>query len=141
MRTGGHVNAEFKGRQREEYRWFALSASLPGISMDAEKAARRIVSAIRRGDAEYVAGFPAKLAAVIHGLVPGTTADAAGAIAQRLLPDSGSELRRVEGKTLERKEGSWLWRALTSLGRDSVSRFQEHRPPRPPHSRAETSPA
>ena len=127
MRTGGHVNAEFKGRQREEYRWFALNASLPGISMDAEKAARRIVEAVRRGDADYVAGFPAKLAAVIHGIAPGMTADAAGAVARLFLPDFESGRQRLVGKTLERKEGAWLWKVLTALGRDSVSRFQEHR--------------
>ncbi|HJS73065.1 MAG TPA: SDR family NAD(P)-dependent oxidoreductase [Vicinamibacteria bacterium] len=127
MRTGGHVNAEFKGHQREEYRWFALSASMPGISMDAEKAARRIVEAVRRGDADCVVGFPAKLAAFIHGLAPGTTADAAGVVARRFLPDVTTGRERVKGRYLERKEGAWLWRALTSLGRESVSRFQEFR--------------
>ena len=75
--------------------------------MDAEKAARRIVEAVRRGDAEYVVGFPAKLAAVIHGLLPGMTADAAGAVARLFLAglrvgtgksrgkDSRAEGRRV----------------------------------------------
>ncbi len=128
MRTGGHVNAEFKGQQRDEYRWFALNATLPGISMDAEKAARRIVKAVKRGDADYVVGLPAKLAALIHGVAPGMTADAAGTVSRWLLPDAGSGHLRVKGRTLERKERAWLWKALTTLGRDSVSRFQEHRP-------------
>jgi NAD(P)-dependent dehydrogenase (short-subunit alcohol dehydrogenase family) len=131
MRTGGHVNAEFKGHQREEYRWFALSASLPGIAMDAEKAARRIVEAARRGDAECVVGLPAKIAASIHGLVPGVTADGAGAVARLFLPDAATGRERVKGRNLERKEGGWLWKALTSFGRESVARFQELRAPGP----------
>jgi NAD(P)-dependent dehydrogenase (short-subunit alcohol dehydrogenase family) len=127
MRTGGHVNAEFKGEPREEYRWFALNASLPGISLDAEKAARRIVEAVRRGDADCVVGFPAKLAAAIHGLLPGITADAAGAVADLLLPEAAPYQERAEGRFLERKENGWLWKALTAMGRESVSRFQELR--------------
>jgi short-subunit dehydrogenase len=131
MRTGGHVNAEFKGHQRDEYRWFALSASLPGIAMDAEKAARRIVDAVRRGDANCVVGVPAKLAALIHGLVPGVAADAAGAGARLFLPDAATGRERIKGRNLERKEGGWLWKALTSFGRESVARFQELRAPGP----------
>ena len=45
MRTGSHVNAEFAGQQAKEFTWFGLGASLPLISMDAERAARQIVAA------------------------------------------------------------------------------------------------
>ncbi|MGH9335135.1 MAG: SDR family NAD(P)-dependent oxidoreductase, partial [Vicinamibacteria bacterium] len=127
LRTGGHVNAEFKGQHHDEYRWFALAASLPGIAMDPEKAARRIVEAVRRGDAEAVVGAPAKLAALVHGIFPKLTADAARAIA-RILPESIPAHQKLRGRKLERRrERSLVWRALTTLGRDSVSRFQEHR--------------
>src|SRR5207253_3425233 len=43
MRTGSYGNALFKGKHEAELTWFALGASLPGISMDAERAARQIV--------------------------------------------------------------------------------------------------
>jgi NAD(P)-dependent dehydrogenase (short-subunit alcohol dehydrogenase family) len=39
MRTGSHVRAEFAGRKNQEFTWFSLGASLPLISMDAERAA------------------------------------------------------------------------------------------------------
>ena len=49
MRTGSHVNARFKGDLRVEFALFATAASLPGISMGAERAARTIIRAVERG--------------------------------------------------------------------------------------------
>src|SRR5918997_1127581 len=54
MRTGSPRNALFKGRHRAEYAWFAISDSLPITSMMAERAARQIIDACRRGRAELV---------------------------------------------------------------------------------------
>ena len=57
MRTGSHLNAEFRGQQEREYTWFSLGASLPLISMDAERAAPtdRPGNQARRGRADPVA--------------------------------------------------------------------------------------
>ena len=52
MRTGSHRNAQFKGDAPREYRWFSLGASLPGVSIAAHRAARRIVEAIDAGREE-----------------------------------------------------------------------------------------
>ena len=49
MRTGSHLNARFTGRAGKEFTWFSLGASLPLISMDAERAARQIIAAVRPG--------------------------------------------------------------------------------------------
>jgi NAD(P)-dependent dehydrogenase (short-subunit alcohol dehydrogenase family) len=73
MRTGSPRHAFFKGRYRAEYAWFSISDSLPLVSMDAPRAARQIVDALRWGDAGRVLGVPAKLAATAHALFPGTT--------------------------------------------------------------------
>ena len=48
MRTGSHLNARFGGRAPEEATWFALGATLPGITIGGEHAARAIVDATRR---------------------------------------------------------------------------------------------
>jgi hypothetical protein len=88
MRTGSPRNAEFKGRHRAEYAWFAISDSLPGFSMSAEKAARQILNACRYGSAEVVLSLPAKLGVLLHGIAPGFTADLNGWV-NRLLPGSG----------------------------------------------------
>ena len=47
MRTGSHLQARFTGQARKEFTWFWLGASLPLISMDAERAARQIIEAMR----------------------------------------------------------------------------------------------
>ena len=44
MRTGSHLKAEFTGDAAAEYAWFAPGASMPFVSMDAERAAAKIVS-------------------------------------------------------------------------------------------------
>jgi NAD(P)-dependent dehydrogenase (short-subunit alcohol dehydrogenase family) len=71
MRTGSPRHALFKGRHRTEYAWFSISDSLPLVSMDASRAARQIVDALRRGEARRVLGLPAKLGATAHALFPG----------------------------------------------------------------------
>src|SRR5581483_2405495 len=54
MRTGSFLNAEFKGDDEREAAWFSVSASLPGPSMSAVRAARQIISATKRGTAEKI---------------------------------------------------------------------------------------
>src|SRR5947209_10500262 len=44
MRTGSHAQAEFKGRHDDEFAWFAASAGAPLISMNADRAARKILA-------------------------------------------------------------------------------------------------
>lgn len=88
MRTGSPRHARFKGKHRAEYAWFTLADSLPGPSMSAERAARRIVEACRHGEAEVVLGLPARILASVHGVLPGTTTRALAAV-DRLLPDGG----------------------------------------------------
>jgi NAD(P)-dependent dehydrogenase (short-subunit alcohol dehydrogenase family) len=88
MRTGSPPNAWFKGRHRAEYAWFSISDSLPGTSMSVERAARQIVAACRRGDAEVVLSLPAQAAVLFHGVFPGLAADLLGVI-NRLLPAPG----------------------------------------------------
>jgi short-subunit dehydrogenase len=88
MRTGSARHARFKGRHRAEYVWFSLSASLPGVSMGAERAARRIVEACARGQAELVLSLPAKLAVAFHVRFPNLSAALRTGVA-RLLPGPG----------------------------------------------------
>lgn len=88
MRTGSPRNAFFKGKNESEYTWFSISGALPVVSMSANRAARRIVTACARGQAELVLTLPAKLAAKLHGNFPGLTTDLMG-LMNRLLPSPG----------------------------------------------------
>ena len=85
MRTGGPRHGQFKGNHRAEYAWFSISGALPLVSMNADRAAQKILSACRYGRAEVTLSLPAKLAVTIDALAPGLTAEVT-AIAARLLP-------------------------------------------------------
>ncbi len=87
MRTGSIFNAWFKGRHRAEFAWFAIAGSLPLLSIDAQRAAHRVVDATKHGDAEVVITWSAKLAVAANGLAPDLVADATAA-ANRWLPVS-----------------------------------------------------
>ena len=76
MRTGSHLQARFTGQAGKEFTWFALGASLPLISMDAERAARQIIGAVRQRRAEVILTPAAQLISRIAGLAPGLTSDA-----------------------------------------------------------------
>jgi NAD(P)-dependent dehydrogenase (short-subunit alcohol dehydrogenase family) len=89
MRTGSHLNAEFKGRHEDEYAWFALGGSLPGFSMSAERAAQKILAACARGDAEAVLGLPAKLAVAARAMCPNFVVDALALVNRLLMPEPG----------------------------------------------------
>jgi NAD(P)-dependent dehydrogenase (short-subunit alcohol dehydrogenase family) len=85
MRTGSTYNARFKGRHRQEFAWFHLSNAIPGVSVSAGRAARRIVDACRHGDAEVILTPGARAAVLANGISPVTTARLLS-LANRLLP-------------------------------------------------------
>ena len=117
MRTGSPLNAFFKGRAEREYVWFTIGDSVPGLSMNAERAARRIVAAAKRGRPEITLTLPAKLGARIHGVAPGTVTRLLGVV-NRLLPTAdatsqtavrGAEAHRaVRGPVFDRLVGLTL---------------------------------
>ncbi len=121
MRTGSHLNAYFKGNHRQEFTWFSLGATLPGVAMNANRAARRIVAAVLRGQAEIVLTPQAKLAVLAHGLAPGLTSDLLGWV-NRLLPQPGDAAARHPGAESE----TALTRSfLTKLGREAAREFNQ----------------
>ncbi len=74
MRTGSHTAALFRGQQDKEFTWFSLGASLPLLSMDADRAAQRIVAAALAGKAEVILTPLAQLGARGANVFPGLTA-------------------------------------------------------------------
>jgi NAD(P)-dependent dehydrogenase (short-subunit alcohol dehydrogenase family) len=85
MRTGSTYNATFKGRHRQEFAWFHVSGSLPGLSIDARRAARQIIDACRHGDPELIITAPARLAVMLNGVAPKVVARMMR-LANRVLP-------------------------------------------------------
>jgi NAD(P)-dependent dehydrogenase (short-subunit alcohol dehydrogenase family) len=126
MRTGSPVNARFGGQVEAEFAWFALADSLPLLSMDAERAAAQVVEATRRGEAERVLTLPAALAARLHGLMPGVTADLLGLV-NRLLPDAEpTDHGRVRGETARRWLASPLLDTLIGWTLSAARRYNQY---------------
>ncbi len=122
MRTGSHVNAYFKGQNEKEYALFSIANALPFSSISAESAARQIVRAARRGDAEAILSPQAKIAARMNALFPETTADILSLV-NRLLPANGGiGTAKVSGKESE----SWIAPSiLTSLSDKEIIQNNE----------------
>ncbi|MNY03412.1 putative ketoacyl reductase [compost metagenome] len=104
MRTGSPLNAWFKGQQAKEFLWFALADSWPGLSQDAERSARKIVDATRRGIGETTLSWQALALGIAHDLFPNLTLDAF-ALVNRLMPSAdgaGTAGRQGKEVTLRR---------------------------------------
>lgn len=71
MRTGSPLHVSFRGDAAAEFAWFAAGDLVPFTSMSAERAARRIVKAIRRGERHVTLSLPARFLGLAHDLAPG----------------------------------------------------------------------
>ncbi len=115
MRTGSPMNAQFKGQHDVEYAWFKVSSSIPGLTIAAERAARRIVEACRYGDPSLTITPQAKLAAAMNAVAPNAVARAMMAVS-RMLPartgPSGNEI--VKGRDTQPRT-RWTPSVVTAL--------------------------
>jgi NAD(P)-dependent dehydrogenase (short-subunit alcohol dehydrogenase family) len=126
MRTGSHLNAEFGGEQEAEYRWFALGASAPyPVAISADRAARLIVRAAKRGQAECTYPLSAVIAARLTGLLPGETTNAL-AVVDRFLPKPPRQLTGTRpGAAVEADIESPALHAATVLGRSAAKEYKQ----------------
>lgn len=129
MRTGSHLHAEFGGEQEAEYRWFALGASAPyPIAVGAERAAKLIVRAMKRGQAECTYPLSAVVATRLNGLLPSATTNVL-ALVDRLLPRPPKQPTGTSpGTVIEADLDAPLLRAATALGRAAAEKYNQVRP-------------
>ena len=113
MRTGSPRNAQMKGQHAAEYAWFAISDALPGLSISAESAARRIIEACRHGDPHLTFTLPARLAIWADAVAPSLVAAAMMAVARVLPGPTGSEGDRQ--KPGRESESRWAPSPVTTL--------------------------
>jgi len=128
MRTGSYVQARFQGQQEREFTWFALGATLPLLSMSAERAARQIVWATQRGAAECILSLPANILGRMHGLCPGTTANLLSLINHVLPGAEAAPATSTSGMEVQRRLHSRLLPVLTGLGRAAARRLHQYTP-------------
>jgi NAD(P)-dependent dehydrogenase (short-subunit alcohol dehydrogenase family) len=131
LRTGSFHQAYFKGARRQELIWFSLNASLPFLSMDAERAARKVIAAARKGTPLITLGMPAKIGRIFYSLFPGIFSKVFSAI-DRLLPPAprGEESQRGPepgAVYLSSLRGSRTWNTATHLGQTAARKFMEEK--------------
>jgi NAD(P)-dependent dehydrogenase (short-subunit alcohol dehydrogenase family) len=127
MRTGSPRNAIFKGRHRAEYAWFAIGDALPGLTMSAERAARKIVEACRAGDASVVLTRAARAGDLVHAVAPGLTATVLELV-DRMLPAPGGI--GTHGALGADSESAFAPSTLTVLGDAAARKNNEMARPR-----------
>ena len=114
MRTGSARQALFKSQHQAEYAWFSVGSALPGISMSAEQAARRIVAACIDGRPELQLSLPTRVAALSQAVCPELTAEVLSQVDQLLPNFGGIGQAQVRGY---QSESPWSESPLTVLGR------------------------
>jgi len=122
MRTGSPRNAEFKGQHRFEYAWFSISDALPLLTVSAENAARQIVRACKRGQAELVISIPAKIAVLFESLFPEAMYQILGLVNQVLPAPGGIGTQTAKGKE---STSAWSPSWLTTLNEEAAVRNNE----------------
>jgi short-subunit dehydrogenase len=121
MRTGSFLAAYFKGdRASLEYSLFAPLSGTPATTVSAERAAKRIVAALRRGDPEITLGLHAKLAARANGVAPGAVQAALSLVARALPEVHGTE--RLRGSEIESRVDEL---PVTAPGRRAADRLNQ----------------
>jgi len=121
MRTGSHINADFKGKHSQEFTWFSLSGTNPLTSISVSRAAKQIVDATVSGRAELIITWQAELLARFHGVAPGLTAEILG-IVSRTLPNAGASDEKRKGKD---SENVVTKSPLTALGQMAAKRYNQ----------------
>jgi short-subunit dehydrogenase len=125
MRTGSPVNAMFKGQRPHEYAWFAIADSLPLASIDARRAARQILGACRRGDAELVITLQARMSILLRTAAPELFADLMDQMA-RLLPGPAPD--GDDARPGRESQSGWAPSLLTTLS-DRAAHHNNEAPP------------
>ena len=124
LRTGSFLNAMFKGNQEEEARWFSAGASMPGLTMTADAAAKQIVTAVKRGEAERVLTGGAQALSAFHGMFPGAASDLLGLIAAALLPAATGATSAKPGSRLSSLKAPAM-NFLLTLGKNAARNYRQ----------------
>jgi NAD(P)-dependent dehydrogenase (short-subunit alcohol dehydrogenase family) len=91
IRTGSHVRAWFKGEWPDEFARLSLIGGAPGTSMSAERAARLILSAAARGQADAVIPFTYRQLSKLAAMAPNAVVASLAAV-NEMMPDGRTRL-------------------------------------------------
>lgn len=123
MRTGSHLHAQFKGQAQQEFAWFGLLGNIPGFSVAADYAARRIADAMEKRRYLLTISLPAKILAACETVLPEMTRGILACVNRFLLP-KGTARDAHEGATLNASLGT-IYQSLTVLGRRAAEKLNQ----------------
>lgn len=126
MRTGSFLHAEVKGRREKEARNFTLAASLPLLTLSADRAAARMLRALDRGERFVTVGIAGKVARLGFALLP-NVALVVLSVANRFLPGmtNGAAGAREKAEPVWRHREGLASSFLTVLGDRAARRNNE----------------
>jgi len=105
MRTGSYVNAFFPEGNKKEFKLFAFSSTAPFLTISADKAARRIIKALKNRKPFKIVGFQAKVFNEIHHFFPNLTIKVLGAVS-KLIPAEHRQKPLEKGKSITERFGN-----------------------------------
>lgn len=130
MRTGSPIQAVFKGDHDKEFAWFASADVLPGLSLGADSAARKILEATRERKAELVPSLPGRVRNVMAALLPETFASLMGFLSSQM--PKGYSRRHFTGadsrKVFDRSLLFWPLRARSRRAERKWNQEPKHDP-------------
>src|SRR5699024_5761062 len=130
MRYGSLIGDHCDGVPERVYAWCALLAGLPLLSVNAQRAARRIVAGAARGKGFVIVTPAARIGMALHGLAPGLT-QAGMRVAGRLLPDAPHSVRERTATEARHSRLGRLADAVATLSNRAGERLnQKHAEPR-----------
>lgn len=121
MTTGSPRNVTVKGDHENEYAWFKIADSSPMLAQEASEAAREIISALEKGEAEKTLTFTGKLASKVQGVAPSLMSNVMG-IVNDLLPKNTSK----EAKAGHQSESKKSTGKITALSDRAAVRNNEY---------------
>lgn len=121
MQTGSPIQAVFKGDHEKEFSWFASADNIPGLSMDAEKAASLIIEAARRRDAEVILSTLGRVREIVNAFLPETMASVMTALAA-LMPIGQSEEYKTGADSSEDFDTSQLTKPLRARAKRAAKK-------------------
>lgn len=124
MRTGSPMQAVFKGDAEKEFAWFAAADNLPGFSLAADSAAKKIVASAHQRDSELVLSIPGRARNVLAAIFPETSASLLALLAG-LMPKGDSHMHRTGADSRALFDSSpWFW-PLRRLAKISEKRWNQ----------------
>jgi short-subunit dehydrogenase len=124
MRTGSYLNAKFKGLAEREFAWFSLLGNLPGFSVSASYASRRIINSLQHNRRTCTISLPAKALIASDALLPEMTQIVLAAVNRYFLPGAGGMTQPASGKMLDSSLNRFF-QTLTSLGKAAADQLNE----------------